>query len=227
MTRSLRIVITAGPTREPIDPVRFLSNYSSGYMGACLAEESLRRGHRVTVISGPGSEALPSRARVVPVEQARDMETALRREARRADVVIMAAAVADFRPAAIQPVKRPRRGRLTLSLRATPDIIGRLPRRSGQIRVGFALETGKTAVQRAARKLRDKQLDLVLAQRASTARPPFGRQAVRAWVLERGGSAEPLGIASKAKVARVLLDKIEALWYRQPEPLTSGHVAKT
>ena len=227
MARSLRVVITSGPTREPVDPVRFVSNYSSGYMGARLAAESLHRGHRVTEIRGPGSEALPAAARVVPVERALEMEAALRREARRADVVIMAAAVADFQPVAVRPVKWPRRGRLTLSLRATPDIIKRLPRRPGQIRVGFALETGPAALQRAVRKLRDKQLDLLLAQRASAARPPFGRRPVRAWVLGRDGSATPLGVASKSAVARVLLDKIETLWYGQPESLTTRHVAKT
>src|SRR3989338_3828596 len=139
--RPLRIVITAGPTREPIDPVRFLSNYSTGYMGARLAAEALARGHRVTVISGPSSEPLSSGARVVAVETASDMEHALRQQAKHADVVIMAAAVSDFRPVRAASTKLPRRLRYRLALEATPDIIARLPRHTGQVVVGFALET--------------------------------------------------------------------------------------
>ena len=109
MKRPLRIVISAGPTREPIDPVRFISNYSTGYMGACLAAEALQRGHRVTVVSGPGVGPLPGRARVVPVERAREMDAAMRRESRRADAVIMAAAVADFQPSRARGGKLARR----------------------------------------------------------------------------------------------------------------------
>lgn len=225
--RPLRILISAGPTREPIDPVRFISNYSTGYMGACLAGEALQRGHRVTVVSGPGVGPLPGRARVVAVERARDMDVALRRESRQADAVIMAAAVADFEPARPRAVKLPRRGTLTLTLRATPDIIGRLPRRSGQIRAGFALETGPDVVARAMRKLREKHLDVVLAQRAGVSRSPFGRKPLHAWLVERGEAAHPLGVAAKPKVARALLDKIEALWYRQPERNRRANVAKT
>ena len=221
MKRPLRIVISAGPTREPIDPVRFISNYSTGYMGACLAAEALQRGHRVTVVSGPGIGRLPPRARIVPVERAREMDAALRRESRRADAVIMAAAVADFQPLRARGGKLARRGRVTLTLRATPDIIGRLPRPAGtvqQIRVGFALETGPATLGRAVRKLREKRLDVVLAQRVSATQSPFGRRPLRAWLVERGGVATPLGLMPKPKVARALLDKIEELWYRQPEP---------
>ena len=196
-------------------------------MGACLAGEALRRGHRVTVVSGPGVGPFPPPARVVPVERAREMEAALRRETRRADAVIMAAAVADFQPVAVRAAKVARRGRLTLALRATPDIIGRLPRRASQVRVGFALETGRTVLARAAKKLRDKRLDVVLVQHASAQRSPFGHRPVRAWLLGRDGIVEPLGLASKPRVARALLDKIERLWYRQPERNLPSHVAKT
>ena len=221
VTRALRLVISAGPTREPIDPVRFLSNYSTGYMGACLAAEALFRGHRVTVISGPGVEAVPPGARVIPVERSQEMEAALRRAAARADAIIMAAAVADFRPTRPNASKRPRRARLTLFLKATPDIIGRLPRHPGQVVAGFALETGPVpgVLQRAAKKLRAKRLDLVLAQQTSPAQVPFGRRRVRAWLLARDESIRQLGRCSKVEVARALLDKIEVLWYGQSEPM--------
>ena len=231
MKRPLRVLITAGPTREPIDPVRFISNYSTGYMGARLAAESLQRGHRVTVVRGPGGEPMPPGAIVLQVEEAWEMEEAVRREAKRADLILMAAAVSDFRPRRVAQAKLRRRGALTIKLEASPDIIGRLPRREGQLIVGFALETGRV-VARARRKLLSKRLDLLLAQhvqprrravlgkrwrpeRANGEPSPFGRRKVRAWLLARGGPATSLGRVSKPEVARLLLDKIEALWYGQ------------
>ena len=215
--RALRVLISAGPTREPIDPVRFLSNYSTGVMGSRLAAEALLRGHRVTVVYGPATEALPRGARCVSVERSVQMARAMRRYAPRADVVIMAAAVSDFRPAQRRRTKITRRGQMTLRLCATPDILGSLPRRPRQVVVGFALESARVA-QRARRKLFGKHLDLLLAQQVSPARSPFGRRAVRAWLLDRSGQVTRLGVVSKSLVARALLDKIEALWYGQPRP---------
>ncbi len=212
--RSLRVLISAGPTREPIDPVRFLSNYSTGYMGTRLAREALARGHRVVLVSGPVTEVPPSNARVVMVETSNEMERALRVQARRADVVIMTAAVADFRPVRRTSVKLPRRALWRLALEATPDIVARLPRRAGQIIVGFALESDRV-VPRAKKKLRAKRLDVLLAQRVHGATTPFGHQWVDAWLLQRGEAVQRLGRVSKARVARVLLDKIEGLWYGQ------------
>ena len=213
--RSLRIVITAGPTREPLDPVRFVSNYSTGYMGARVAAEALRRGHRVTVVHGPLAEPLPTGVRAVAVERARQMGRALRRLARQADVIVMAAAVADFEPARRQPKKLPRRGVYSVRLRATPDLIATLPRRRGQVVAGFALETG-AVLQRARRKLREKRLDVVVAQAAGRrAGRPFGRRPVQAWLLARSGEVTRLGRVPKWRVARALLDKAEALWYGQ------------
>ena len=214
--RPLRIVISAGPTREPIDPVRFLSNYSTGYMGSRLAAEALIRGHRVTVVSGPSVEPLPAGARRITVETAREMEGALRGQATRADVVIMAAAVADFRPVRAASRKLPRRAQLHLTLEATPDIIARLPRRTRQVVVGFALET-HDVLSNARRKLHTKRLDLLVAQRVNGQGIPFGRRAIDAWLLERGGVVTRLGRVSKSRVVRVLLDKIERLWYGQQE----------
>jgi phosphopantothenoylcysteine decarboxylase/phosphopantothenate--cysteine ligase len=220
------MLISAGPTREPIDPVRFISNYSTGYMGARLAAEAMSRGHRVTVVSGPSVEPLPVGSRVIPAGSASDMEAVLRREAPRSDVIIMAAAVSDYRPARAWSAKLPRRGQLTLRLKATPDIIARLPRRPNQVVVGFALESRNPAA-RAAKKVRTKRLDLLLAQQVSGlgGRSPFGRRQVRAWLVARDGSAVRLGRVSKLAVARALLDKIEALWYGQREPQRADAVA--
>ena len=213
--RPLRILLTAGPTREPIDPVRYLSNYSTGYMGAQLATEALRRGHRVTVVHGPTAEPFPDGATAISVERTAEMARALRRHAPRADAVIMAAAVADFRPVRPSRVKLPRAGRRLIALKATPDLLKTLPRQSGQIVVGFALET-EQVLDRARRKLREKGVDLLLAQRAGPVKSPFGRTRVRAWLLSREGTIEALGTREKPSISRLLLDKIEALWYGQP-----------
>ena len=243
----MRLLISAGPTREPIDPVRFLSNRSTGYMGSRLAVEALARGHRVTVVSGPGTEPMPMGARVVAVRDAREMEAAMRRLAGSADAVIMAAAVSDFRMSRPRAAKLRRHARLTLRLVATPDIIARLPRRrQGQLRVGFALESG-AVVPAAARKLRAKRLDALVAQsirpgsglrpersrrtqRVNGAGSPFGRRPVHAWLLTRRAgppAVQPLGTLPKAQVARVLLDKVEELWYGQRRPRKADHAAKT
>ena len=221
----MRVLISAGPTREPIDPVRYLSNESTGYLGARLAALALARGHRVTVVCGPVSEPPPRRARVVPVTDSRQMERAMRREARAADVVIMAAAVADFRAARPSRTKLPRRGTLRLRLEATPDIVARLPRRPGQVIAGFALETGQV-LARARRKLRQKRLDVIVAQDAA-AGSPFGRRPVNAWLLAKDGAVQGLGRAGKPAIARALLDKVEALWYGQASHFRTPHAAKT
>jgi len=216
--RPRRVVISSGPTREPVDAVRYLSNYSTGAMGRALAAEALRRGHRVTVVSGPAAEPLPRGARVIRVERAAEMAAALRRVLRRADALMMAAAVADYTPVRRATGKVPRARRLVLALRGTPDIVAGLPRRAGQVFVGFALER-PPVVPRAAAKLRRKRLDLVLAQQlpaAARGSAPFGRRRVRAWLLAPAAAGrllvQPLGRVTKARVASVLLDKVERLW---------------
>ena len=220
--RPLHVLISAGPTREPIDPVRFISNYSTGYMGACLAGEALARGHRVTLISGPVTEPPPRGAQIIPVERTDEMRQAMRRAAPRADMIIMAAAVADFRPARRRALKQLRQARWRLELEATPDIIGGLPRRRrGQVVAGFALETARGSgdwdgvLERARRKLRTKRLDALLAQAMNGHGTPFGRRRVHAWLLSSDGASVPFGVVSKARIAAALLDKLEALWYGQ------------
>jgi phosphopantothenoylcysteine decarboxylase/phosphopantothenate--cysteine ligase len=218
--RPLRILLSAGPTREPIDPVRFISNYSTGYMGAQLAREALVRRHIVTVVAGPGTVPTPPSARRIAVERSDEMARAMREGAKAADVVIMAAAVADFRPARRATGKLSRCGPRSIRLVPTPDIIAHLPRHSGQVVAAFAVESSQV-VARAAVKLRRKRLDLLVAQQVNGTGAPFGRRSVQAWLLERGGSVVPLGVSSKTRIARVLLDKIEALWYGQPRRATA------
>jgi phosphopantothenoylcysteine decarboxylase/phosphopantothenate--cysteine ligase len=223
MTPPLRILISAGPTREPIDQVRFLSNYSTGFMGHCLAAEAIRRGHRVTFVSGPTCFQPPEGARVVLAQQASQMQAALRQWFPGADVLIMAAAVCDFEPVRLRAGKLPRHGRRSLALKATPDIVGTIPRRPGQLVVGFALEAARPR-ERAFAKLKRKRLDLIVGQRLPPLRrsgraglngtgSPFGKQHVEAFLLEPSGITTPLGQVSKTALARALLDKIEGLWY--------------
>lgn len=209
--RPLRVLISAGPTREPIDPVRFLSNYSTGYLGSCLTREALRRGHRVTLVSGPTAMLPPRRARVVWVERAQDMQAALRRQMPQADVLIMAAAVCDFQAARSRHAKLPRRGRLALSLKATPDIVGNLSRRQGQLVVGFSLETSRWLAHARA-KLHHKRLDLIVAQHANGTGSPFGERPVQACLLDTRGRAKPLGRLSKPQLSRAVFDAIERRW---------------
>ena len=223
MTRPLRLLISSGPTREPLDPVRFISNYSTGYMGSVLTAEALQRGHRVTLVSGPTELPPPRGARVIAIECAEDLRQAMRREAPKADVIIMAAAVSDFQLARPARHKLARRGMLRLRLRATPDIIRTLPRRRGQLVVGFALETAD-AVARARRKLQAKRLDLIIGQHlpapaSATGRPgnghgsPFGPNQVKAFFVNAAGRVTRLGRIPKPMLARLILDEIDRLWY--------------
>src|SRR5258708_38394138 len=119
----MRILLTAGPTREPIDAVRYISNRSSGKMGASIAAAALRAGHSVTLILGPITSAMPPEARRIDVESSAEMQTAVLREFPHYDVLIMAAAVADYRPKHFTPGKLPRHDTLTLELEATDDIV--------------------------------------------------------------------------------------------------------
>ncbi len=218
-------------------------------MGARLAQEALRRGHRVTLVSGPTELEPPPKAKTIRVESAQQMQQALRRQMPRTDVLIMAAAVSDFRPTKTVSKKLARRGRLSLTLEATPDIVANLPRRRSQLVVGFAVEASRVR-ERAARKLREKRLDLIVGQRLSTTKrgvlhnasadarqsrvaggsafggngtgSPFGHRAVHAFLLRSSGVARELGEVSKSVLARVLLDEIEQLWYGQKD--TKGSV---
>jgi phosphopantothenoylcysteine decarboxylase / phosphopantothenate---cysteine ligase len=210
--RALTILISSGPTREPIDPVRFISNYSSGYMGSCLAEEAIRRGHKVVVVSGPSEYALPKRSRCIKIQTARQMQSALKGQIKSADAIIMAAAVCDFYPEKIRKAKISRKGNLSLRLKATPDILASLPRKPGQVFAGFALET-QNALSRSKEKLKSKRLDLIVAQDASAYKGPFGENNLRASIVSALKKPKKLGMVSKKRLSSAILDEIEQLCY--------------
>ena len=197
----MRIIVTAGPTREPIDSVRFLSNRSSGKLGYAIARALARR-HDVTLVSGPTALAPPPGVTFVPVETARQMYREVVSRFARADVVIMNAAVADYRPARVRRGKIPKGdGPMHLTLVRNPDILAALGRRKkpAQVLVGFALEARK-GLDRAWRKLREKNLDIIVCNDLST----MGSERADGAILERDGAVTPLAGLSKAALARLI-----------------------
>ncbi len=209
-----RVVVTAGPTYEDLDPVRFLGNRSSGRMGLAIAADALRRGATVTLVLGPVSLAPPAGAEVVRVRSATEMYEAVMSRAGRADLVVMAAAVADYRPAARQEQKIQKEDRpLTLVLERTPDILAELGARraAGQIGppvlVGFAAETADL-LERARAKRARKRVDFIVANDVSE--PGAGFESDTNIVTIVGPeSEEALPKLSKADVARALLDRVD------------------
>ena len=207
-----RVVVTAGPTHEPIDPVRFIGNRSSGKMGAAIAAELTRRGAEVALILGPSSTPLPPGVRVVHVRTAEEMLDAAVAESRDADAVVMAAAVADFRPkrAADEKLKKAQ-GPPELVLEPTPDILGAIAGLEGRrVVVGFAAETGDP-VEEGRRKLRDKGLDLVVANVVGREGTGFGTDTNEAAILSADERDEALRSWTKAELARALVDRLAEL----------------
>lgn len=209
----LTVVVTAGPTREPVDPVRFISNRSSGRMGVEIAAAAWRRGADVRLIAGPLTVAPPAGIEVSPVESTEEMASAVAAALPAADVLIMAAAPADFRPAVAATTKIKKRSEpKQVELVPTPDILlsTRDARKPGAIIVGFALETND-AVSNGRGKLAAKGLDLIVVNDATEAGAGFGVETNRVTILSRSGSEEDLPLMSKREVADAILDRVEGL----------------
>ena len=208
-----RVVVTAGPTREPVDPVRYLSNRSSGKMGVAIAAAAWRRGAQVRLVAGPLSVPPPVGVPLVNVETTEEMAAAVERELATADVLIMAAAPADFRAAspATSKIKKKSAPR-SLDLTPTTDILAgtRRARRAGAVVVGFALET-EDAVRGGREKLESKDLDLVVVNNAREAGAGFGVDTNRVTFVMRDGVEEELPLLSKSEVADEILDRVEGL----------------
>lgn len=204
-----RVVVTAGPTREPIDAVRFISNYSTGTFGYEIAAEAARRGCRVTLISGPTALAAPRLVRVVNVESALEMRDAVRKAVRDADCLIMAAAVSDWRPRHRSARKLKRRGRRTiLELTENPDILREAGRagRPGMVVAGFALET-EGLEKNALAKLRAKRADFIVANRLDAKRGLFGDKTIDITIFDRLGKRKAWRGKTKKQLAKIVLDK--------------------
>jgi phosphopantothenoylcysteine decarboxylase / phosphopantothenate---cysteine ligase len=209
-----RILITAGPTHEAIDPVRFIGNRSSGKMGFALATAAVQRGAEVTLVAGPVSLETPRGVHRIDVESSKEMLDAVTKEAKQADVVVMAAAVADFAPAHLSAQKLKKKSpadTMELKLSATTDILASLGKNKGKkILVGFALETNNE-LSNAKEKLKKKNLDLVVLNSYSKQNPVFGSDMNTVTLLDRLGKAEACTPATKYDVAQRILDKIQSL----------------
>ena len=209
----LRVVVTAGPTREPVDPVRYISNRSSGRMGVEVAAAAWRRGAVVQLIAGPMTVAPPPGLHVVEVETTEEMAAAVAAALATADVLVMAAAPADFRPAHVAEAKiKKRSAPEQVELIPTPDILlaTRDARKPGAIIVGFALETNDV-VSNGRGKLAAKELDLIVVNDATETGAGFGVETNRVTILSRGGTREDLPLMPKREVADAILDRVERL----------------
>jgi phosphopantothenoylcysteine decarboxylase/phosphopantothenate--cysteine ligase len=229
------VLITAGPTQEPLDPVRFLTNRSSGRMGYALAEAARDRGAQVVLISGPVSLVPPHGVEVVRVVTAEEMRSAVHQHVDRATVVMMAAAVSDWRPRARRDQKMQKepmalppasagrgekdRGGITLDLVENPDILSEVARGKGErLLVGFAAET-QDLLDRARRKLQKKGLDLIVANDVTQEGAGFETETNIVTLLDRAGNAKSLPKLSKRETADRILDRVlELRALRQPSP---------
>lgn len=209
----LKVLVTAGPTREPIDPVRYISNHSSGRMGYAIARDAGLRGAEVTLVSGPSEIAAPAGVKLVRVESAAEMQAAVLSVAADFDVIIKAAAVADYRVAepAGQKLKK-KSDRLTLELVKNDDILAELGKRKHerQILVGFAAETENLEANAAA-KLATKNLDMIVANDVSLPGAGFNVDTNIVRILRRDGSCETLPLMGKDEVAGVICDRLLGL----------------
>jgi phosphopantothenoylcysteine decarboxylase / phosphopantothenate---cysteine ligase len=206
----VRVLVSLGGTREPLDPVRYLGNRSSGRMGAAVVREALRRGAAVTAVAAATEVPVPAGARAIRVETTQQLYDTVLAEAPSHQVVIMAAAVADFRPkTAAEGKLKKEQGVPELVLEQTPDTLAELgrTRRPGQVLVGFAAETGDHLAN-ARSKLERKRLDLVVLNHVEGGRSAFGATSADAWLLDAEG-AEELPAAPKEEIARRLLDRVE------------------
>jgi len=218
----LHVVVTAGPTRESIDPVRFVSNRSSGRMGYALAQAAWWRGATVTLIAGPSSLPVPDGPTLERVETTADMAAAVATVRPEADVLIMAAAPSDYRPGDPATVKRPRAdGDFVVTMEPTADILMGTAeaRRPGSTTVGFALETGD-AVEKGRAKLIRKDLDMIVINDALEAGAGFEVDTNRVTIIERDGRLTECPLQTKVEVAEAILDVVER--HRVSQKAVSG-----
>ncbi|MGQ0764929.1 MAG: bifunctional phosphopantothenoylcysteine decarboxylase/phosphopantothenate--cysteine ligase CoaBC [Gemmatimonadota bacterium] len=209
------VLVTAGPTRESIDPVRFISNRSSGRMGVAIAAAAWRRGAEVTLVAGPlgGGVEAPVGVKLVPVLTAQEMLDAVSTIMRAADLLVMAAAPADFRPESVGARKIRKESRpAAIELVDTPDILRAsvAVRREGSVAVGFALET-HDVIASGRRKLAAKDLDLIVVNDATEAGAGFEVETNRVALIGRDGAVDELPLMSKAEVADAILDRAGGL----------------
>jgi phosphopantothenoylcysteine decarboxylase/phosphopantothenate--cysteine ligase len=207
-----QILVTAGPTREPFDPVRYITNYSSGKMGYALAIAGRRRGANVVLISGPSTLSIPRGITFVSVSTAMEMRDAVMAHLESSTIVVKAAAVADYRPSTVLKSKiKKKNGPLTISLERNPDIIAEIGKKKGnRILVGFAVET-ENLIESARAKLFDKQMDLIVANDVTQVGAGFGYDTNIIKILDRKGGQLELPMMDKIEAADRILDRIREI----------------
>ena len=217
--RDERIIVTAGPNAEPIDPVRFITNRSTGKMGFAMARVAWRRGAEVTLVSGPTALTPPRGVRFCPVRTAREMRQTVLEHYSQATMVISAAAVADYRPAQAAPHKLKKgEGNFAIELTRNPDILAELGRQKGhRLLVGFATET-EEVLSNAVRKLRGKNLDLIVANDVTQEGAGFAHDTNIVTLIDRSEKIETLPLMSKDEVAYAVYDRLLTLKTRNGEP---------
>jgi phosphopantothenoylcysteine decarboxylase/phosphopantothenate--cysteine ligase len=213
------VLITAGPTREPIDPVRYIGNRSSGRMGYALAEAALRMGAKVILVSGPTALKPPAPVDFISVQTAEEMRNAVLDKLDQASIVIKAAAVSDYKPKQIADQKIKRRASISLDLEPTADIVAEVgKRRNRQLIIGFAAET-ENIIENARKKLNSKSLDAIVVNDVSKPGIGFDSERNAVTILTADETIE-VPEASKAEIAREILKRVVALKHRRPHPVS-------
>ena len=211
VSRLKKLLITAGPTREMLDPVRFLSNLSTGEMGYTLARAAVSKGYQVSLVSGPTDLQPPKGVTFYPVVSAREMQKICTELFPKHDGLIMTAAVCDFMPVDMKGHKIPSGKGLVLKLKRTPDILSSLAKRKGRrVVLGFCLET-RDLIRRAKEKLIRKRLDGIVANFYGSGRVPFGKRRIEVHLVGSDGLVRKLADRSKSQVAGALLKWMESL----------------
>jgi len=205
-----KMIVTAGPTVEPIDPVRFISNYSTGRMGYEIAREAVRAGFDVCLVSGPVSLPAPEGAEVISVTTAEEMEEKLQERLDGCACLVMSAAVCDFRPGKREGSKIKKKDALALELVRTPDILKGIGRRRGMLKVGFALET-EDALTNGLGKLKDKALDIVVINTKSPDTEVFGDVEASYTIADSSGRVAETEKISKGRLAGILVEKVKEM----------------
>lgn len=208
-----RMLVTAGPTRERIDPIRFISNLSTGFMGYEIARAAKSRGYKVTLISGPTNLVPPRGVNFISVESARQMSLAVKAGLKNSDCLFMASAVCDWRPAKNRATKLKRTNKaLSLKLVKNPDILyGAGRKKKRKILVGFALESANLE-KSAKKKLRKKNLDIIAANKIDKKKSAFGKGLTDVLIITKTGNCKRLKRVTKNTIANYLIDKVEELW---------------
>jgi len=207
-THHMRVLVTAGPTIEPLDPIRFITNHSTGIMGYEIAVEGAKKGFEICLISGPVRLTAPRNVEIINVLTANEMDRAVGERIKDFDCIIMTAAVSDFRPAKKKKNKIKKKDRLEMSLVKNPDILSNIKSNNNLIKVGFALET-KDLLKNGIKKLKDKKLDIIVGNVKKRDKNPFGEGKKDYTMISAAGKIDSLKNVTKKKMAKTILKAVE------------------